>query len=94
MFHDGQHFGAHVHNDRVRVAVRKQPGQRAVPGHPVPARIVDDQHIHAAGFAAFGGDARAGARTQQYVPLGHLSLEFSNNFGSCHFRVLLKKLQY
>ena len=56
-----QHFGRHLHHDRVGVAVGHQPGERAAPGHAVAAGIVDDDQIDAAGLLAFRREARAGA---------------------------------
>ena len=35
--HDRQHLARHVDDDRVRVAVGHQPGERAAAGHPVAA---------------------------------------------------------
>src|ERR687897_506253 len=59
--HDREHLAAHVHDDRVGVAVRQQPGQRAATRHPVAARVVDDDQIRPAGFGALGRQARSRA---------------------------------
>ena len=60
--HDGQHLRGHLGHDRVRVAVGHQPGQRAAPGHPVPARVVDDDQVGPARLGALGRQAGPGAR--------------------------------
>ncbi|KGD18234.1 hypothetical protein DO70_4478 [Burkholderia pseudomallei] len=60
-FDDGQHLARHVDDDLVRVAVREQPRERAAPGHPVAARVVDHDEIDAARLFAFRGQARSRA---------------------------------
>ena len=60
---DRQHLARHVDDDRVGVAVRHQPRERAAAGHAVAARVVDDDQVDAAGLGALGREpgARAGA---------------------------------
>ena len=52
--HDRQHLAGHLHDDRVGVAVRHQPGERAAPGHPVAAGVVDHDQVDAARLVALG----------------------------------------
>ena len=59
--HDRQHLARHVDDDRVRVAVGQEPGERAAAAHPVAARVVDDDQVGAAGLGELRGEARAGA---------------------------------
>ena len=59
--HDRQHLAGHVDDDRVRVAVGQQPGERAAARHPVAAGVVDDDQVAAARLGALGGQARARA---------------------------------
>src|SRR5262249_28149855 len=60
---DRQHLVAHLHHDRVRVAVGHQAREAAPAGHPVAAGVVDDDQVGPAGLGALGGQAgaRAGA---------------------------------
>ena len=53
---------AHLHHDRVGVAVGHQAGQRAAAGHPVAAGVVDDDQVGAAGLGALGRQARCPRR--------------------------------
>ena len=61
LLHDRQHLARHVDDDRVRVAVRQQPGERAAAAHPVAAGVVDDDQVGAARLGELRGEARAGA---------------------------------
>ena len=65
--HDRQHLAAHLHHDRVRVAVRHQPGQRAAARHPVAAGVVDDDQVGAALLGALGREAGAGAGADDHA---------------------------
>ena len=60
VLHGRQHFAGHVADDFVGVAVGEKPGQRAAPGHPVAAGVVDHDQIDAAGLLALGRQAGAG----------------------------------
>src|SRR5439155_13295430 len=48
-------------DDLIGVAIGQEPGERAAPGHPVAAGIVDDDEVDAARLLAFGRQAGAGA---------------------------------
>jgi hypothetical protein len=58
---------AHLHDDRVRVAVGHQPGERAAAGHPEAPGVVDDDEVDAAGLLALGREARAGAGADDHA---------------------------
>ena len=63
--HDGEHLAGHVDDDLVGVAVREQAGERAAAGHPVAARVVDDDQVDPAGLLAFRREAGARAAADQ-----------------------------
>ena len=65
--HHRQHLAGHLHDDRVRVAVGHEPGQRPAPRHPVAAGVVDDDQIRAAGLGALGRQAGPRARTDDHA---------------------------
>ena len=66
--HDRQHLARHVDDDRVRVAVRHQPGERAAAAHAVAAAVVDDDQVGAAGLGELRREARAGAGADDRRP--------------------------
>ena len=76
VLHHGQHFGGHLHDDGVGVAIGHQAGERAAPGHAVAARIVDHDQVDAAGFLAFGREAGAGAAADDRLAARHHGAEF------------------
>ena len=73
---DRQHLAGHVHDDRVGVAVGHQAGERAAAGHPVAARVVDDDQVGAAGLGELGRQPGAGACADDHrPPLSHLGAQ-------------------
>mmetsp|Transcript_26439 Transcript_26439/g.61680 ORF Transcript_26439/g.61680 Transcript_26439/m.61680 type:complete len:406 (-) Transcript_26439:1383-2600(-) len=63
-----QNLLPHLEHHRVRVLEGQQPGERAVPAHPEPARVVDDDEVSAARLLELGRDASARARANDGLP--------------------------
>ena len=77
-----QHLAAHVHNDRVGVAVGHHPRQRAAPGHPVAPRAVDDDQVGAALLRALGRQAGTGAGADDRPAFPHDRVQSPQAFRS------------
>ena len=86
VLHDGQHLGAHLDDDLVRVAVGKQARERAAAGHAEAAGVVDDEDVGAAGLSRLRRDARAGADAEQDVALGEGLTETIEDFRAGQFK--------
>ena len=85
---DREHFGRHLDDDRVRVAVRHEAGERAAARHPVAARVVDDDQVTAAGLGTLGREARAGARADDRASFCDLRTEPLERFQAVHAGIL------
>ena len=86
VLHDGQHLGAHLDDDLIRVAVGKQTRERAATGHAETAGVVDDEDVGAAGLSRLRRDARAGADAEQDVALGEGLTETIEDFRAGQFK--------
>src|SRR5215208_466357 len=75
LLHDRKHLARHVDDDRVRVAVREQPGERPAPAHSVAAGVVDDDQVGAAGLGQLRREAGARARADDRRPRLDLSAQ-------------------
>ena len=74
--HHRQHFGRHLHHDRIGVAIGHQAGERAAPGHAVAAGIVDDDEVDAAGLLALRRQPGAGAAADDRLAARDHGAEF------------------
>ncbi len=57
VFYNRQHFSSHLHHNAIGIPIRHQAGQRASPGHAIPAGIVNNDQVCTADFRKFRGDA-------------------------------------
>ena len=69
--HHRQHLARHLDDDLIGIAIGEHPRQRSAPRHSVAARIVDDDEVDPARLLAFGGEAGAGAATQDRLACFH-----------------------
>ena len=67
----GKYLGGHLHDDPVGVPVRHETGQRAATRHAISAGVVDDDEVRPTRLGALGGDARAGAASDDGPAGGH-----------------------
>ncbi len=79
---DREHLADHVHDNRIRVAIGEQPGQRTAAGHAEAARVIDDQQVDAAGFGKLGAQSGAGAAADDGLATLHLSAKAIEDFGA------------
>ena len=79
LLHDREDLVGHLLDDLVGVPVREEPRGAAASGHPVAARVVDDQQVDAAGLFAHGREARAGAAADDRLAARDLLAESFQN---------------
>src|SRR5258708_2308383 len=76
-----QHFIlADIHGDRIGVAVSHKPASGTMPGHPKPARVVDDEQVRATTLDELGADASAGARGDNGLPFAQRGMQSFDDF--------------
>ena len=79
LLHDREHLVGHLLDDLVGVAVREETRGAAAAGHPVAARVVDDQQVDAARLLAHGGEPGAGAAADDRLAARDLLAESLQN---------------
>ena len=85
LFDHRQNLVGHLLDDLIRITVREKTRRAAAAGHPVPARVVDDEQVDAARFLADGGQSGPGTAADDRLATRDLRAEATREspVGNC-----------
>lgn len=83
VLHNGKDLARHIHHNGIRVAISQKPGAGAAARHTIPAGIVYNDQVCAAGLFKFCADTGAGARANDGPAFLDVFAKSAKNFTAC-----------